>query len=77
MSKNIVALDVDYEKSQFPAFKDPKSSKWFFFENAGGSYVPINVIDHLNHLSRNTNYRLGFSKKIIIKKIGNKIFILT
>ncbi len=54
MSKNTVALDVDYVKSQFPAFKDPKSSKWSFFENAGGSYVPINVIDHLNHFMTST-----------------------
>ena len=54
MSKNTVALDVDYVKSQFPAFKDPKSSKWSFFENAGGSYVPINVIDHLNNFMTST-----------------------
>ena len=42
-------LDVEYVKNQFPAFKDPLSSKWTFFENAGGSYVPQNVISHLNN----------------------------
>ena len=28
--KNI-SLDLDYVRSQFPAFKDPLSSKWSFF----------------------------------------------
>ena len=46
--KKNISLDVDYVKAQFPAFKDPLSSKWAFFENAGGSYVPHNVIKHLN-----------------------------
>ena len=45
-TKNII-LDVDYVRKQFPAFNDPLSAKWSFFENAGGSYVPINVINHL------------------------------
>ena len=45
---NNISLDIDYVRAQFPAFKDPLSAKWSFFENAGGSYVPINVIDHLN-----------------------------
>jgi len=51
--KNI-SLDIDYVKAQFPAFKDPLCSKWSFFENAGGSYVPINVIDHLNKFMTST-----------------------
>ena len=51
--KNI-SLDVNYVRSQFPAFKDPLSSKWSFFENAGGSYVPQNVIDHLNAFMTST-----------------------
>ena len=54
MSINNISLDVDYVKSQFPAFKDPLSSKWFFFENAGGSYVPKNVIDHLTNFMTST-----------------------
>ena len=36
-------LDIDYVRTQFPAFNDPLSAKWSFFENAGGSYVPSNV----------------------------------
>ena len=53
MIKNI-SLDINYVKEQFPAFKDPLSSKWTFFENAGGSYVPHNVISHLNKFMTST-----------------------
>ena len=49
-----VSLDIKYVKNQFPAFKDPLSSKWTFFENAGGSYVPHNVISHLNTFMTST-----------------------
>ena len=52
-TKNII-LDVDYVRKQFPAFNDPLSAKWSFFENAGGSYVPINVINHLNFFMKST-----------------------
>ena len=54
MSIKNISLDVDYVKAQFPAFKDPLSSKWAFFENAGGSYVPHNVISHLNNFMSST-----------------------
>ena len=54
MSINNVSLDIDYVRAQFPAFKDPLSAKWSFFENAGGSYVPINVIERLNHFMTST-----------------------
>ena len=54
MSIKNISLDIDYVKAQFPAFKDPLSSKWSFFENAGGSYVPINVIERLNHFMTST-----------------------
>ena len=54
MSIKNISLDVDYVKAQFPAFSDPLSSKWSFFENAGGSYVPINVIKHLNNFMTST-----------------------
>ena len=43
MSINNVSLDIDYVRAQFPAFSDPLSAKWSFFENAGGSYVPITL----------------------------------
>ncbi len=41
-------LDVNFVRSQFPAFKDPLCKDWSFFENAGGSYVPKQVIEKLN-----------------------------
>ena len=54
MSINNISLDIDYVRAQFPAFSDPLSAKWSFFENAGGSYVPHNVINHLNHFMTST-----------------------
>ena len=41
-------LDLKFVRSQFPAFKDPICKNWSFFENAGGSYVPKQVIERLN-----------------------------
>ena len=38
-------LDLEFVRSQFPAFKDPICKDWSFFENAGGSYVPKQVIN--------------------------------
>ena len=49
-----IKLDIDYVRSQFPAFKDPLSKEWSFFENAGGSYVPQNVIDKLSEFMTST-----------------------
>ncbi len=48
LSINNIKLDIEYIRSQFPAFKDPTCKDWSFFENAGGSYVPQTVIDKLN-----------------------------
>jgi len=47
-------LDLDFVRSQFPAFKDPLCKDWSFFENAGGSYVPRQVIDRLNNFMVST-----------------------
>lgn len=44
-----VELDVDFVRSQFPAFAHPESARWIHLENAGGSYVPRQVIDILTH----------------------------
>ena len=41
-------LDINFVKSQFPAFKDNTCKDWSFFENAGGSYVPNQVVNRLN-----------------------------
>ena len=42
-------LDIDYVRAQFPAFSHPDTSRWAFFENAGGSYAPAAVVDKLQH----------------------------
>jgi len=47
-------LELDFVRSQFPAFKDPLCKEWSFFENAGGSYVPQQVIDRLNQFMIST-----------------------
>ncbi len=49
MSIENISLDVEFVRSQSPAFNNSKVSKWAFFENAGGSYVPQKVINHLNN----------------------------
>ena len=54
MTQENIKLDIDYVRSQFPAFKDPLSKDWSFFENAGGSYVPQNVIDKLTDFMTST-----------------------
>ncbi len=54
MALENIKLDVDYVRSQFPAFSDPLSKDWSFFENAGGSYVPKNVIDRLTEFMKST-----------------------
>ena len=54
MTLENIKLDVDYVRSQFPAFNDPLSKDWSFFENAGGSYVPQTVIDKLNEFMTST-----------------------
>ena len=41
-------LDIDFVRSQFPAFNEPTLKDWGFFENAGGSYACGQVIDHLH-----------------------------
>ena len=47
-------LDLKYVRSQFPAFSDPLCKDWSFFENAGGSYVPQQVINKLTEFMTST-----------------------
>ncbi len=54
MALQNIKLDVDYVRSQFPAFNDSLCKNWSFFENAGGSYVPKNVIDKLTEFMTST-----------------------
>ena len=72
MSIKNISLDLDFVKAQFPAFKDPLSSKWSFFENAGGSYVPMNVIKHLNNFMTSTKVQ-PYAEFDISKIAGNNM----
>ncbi len=47
-------LDLDFVRSQFPAFSEPSLQGWAFFENAGGSYACGQVIERLNRFYRET-----------------------
>jgi selenocysteine lyase/cysteine desulfurase len=40
-------LDLEFIRSQFPAFSEPTLDGWAFFENAGGSYPCKQFIDRL------------------------------
>lgn len=42
-----MTLDIDFVRSQFPAFAEPVLQGQAFFENAGGSYTCSAVIDRL------------------------------
>ena len=39
--------DLPFIRSQFPEFSEPSLQGWAFFENAGGSYPCIQVVDRL------------------------------
>lgn len=55
-------LDIDFVRSQFPAFEEPALKDWGFFENAGGSYACGQVIDRLHrYYTANKMQPYGFS----------------
>jgi len=43
-------LDLDFVRSQFPAFCDSEVARWAHLENAGGSYACGPVVDQLTNL---------------------------
>ena len=45
-------LDLDFVRTQFPAFGDGATASLGFFENAGGSYPCGQVIDRLTRFYR-------------------------
>lgn len=45
-------LDIDFVRSQFPAFSEPVLQGQAFFENAGGSFACRQVIDRLTRFYR-------------------------
>lgn len=44
----IPKLDIDFVRAQFPALTKGQYKDVAFFENAGGTYVPKHVIEHLD-----------------------------
>ena len=50
----MTSLDIDFVRSQFPAFQQENLRGWGFFENAGGSYACGQVIDRLERFYRET-----------------------
>ena len=42
-------LDLDFVRSQFPAFREPSLAGFAHFENAGGSYACGQAIDWLGN----------------------------
>ena len=47
-------LDLEFIRSQFPAFSEPSLEGWAHFENAGGSYPCKQVVDRLTHFYTKT-----------------------
>jgi len=48
------ALDIEFVRSQFPAFSEPSLQGFAHFENAGGSYACAPVIERLDRYYRET-----------------------
>jgi cysteine desulfurase family protein (TIGR01976 family) len=49
-----MTLDLGFVRSQYPVFQNAETAQWAFFENAGGSYVPHQVIERLNYFFKYT-----------------------
>jgi len=47
-----MTLDLDYVRRQFPAFAEPSLAQQAFFENAGGSYPCLPVVQRLGEYYR-------------------------
>jgi cysteine desulfurase family protein (TIGR01976 family) len=47
-------LDIEFVRSQFPAFREPSLAGFAHFENAGGSYAAGATIDRLDQYYRRT-----------------------
>jgi cysteine desulfurase family protein (TIGR01976 family) len=58
----MTTLDLDFVRSQFPAFAEATLDGWAYFENAGGSYACRQVIEQLNSYYTQTKIQpYGFS----------------
>ena len=49
-----MTLDLHFIRSKYPVFNNPETARWAMFENAGGSYVPHQVVDRLHEFFRFT-----------------------
>ena len=67
-----IKLDINFVRSQFPAFNDPLCKDWSFFENAGGSYVPKTVIDRLSYFMISTKVQ-PYAEYPMSKIAGNQM----
>ena len=63
----VEALDVEYARSQFPAFSDPRLKDWAHFENAGGSYTCRHVIDRLVAFYRRIKVQPGHTFPVSVE----------
>mgnify|MGYP001192584908 CR=1 FL=1 len=69
-------LDIKFVRSQFPAFADSECKDWSFFENAGGSYVPNQVINKLNKFMISTKVQ-PYAEYSMSKKAGEEMDMAT
>lgn len=53
-TSSMKTLDIDFIRSQFPAFSEPSLAGFRHFENAGGSFACGPVVDQLNRFYRQT-----------------------
>lgn len=53
-------LDLEFIRSQFPAFTEPTLEGWAFFENAGGSYPCRQVIQRLSDFYMKNKLQPGY-----------------
>ena len=49
-----MTIDLEFIRAQYPVFSNPATARWAMFENAGGSYVPAQVTERLDHFFRFT-----------------------
>lgn len=53
-------VDLDFIRAQFPSLSEAPTSEWAHLENAGGSYVPSQVIDLITDLFSHAKCQPGW-----------------
>lgn len=69
------SLDIEFVRSQFPAFNAPSLQGQAFFDAAGGSYMCGEVIDHLNRFYRESKVQPGGAHPV--SRVGNELMELS